>query len=404
MIDRIANLVLQRPGRHTSLAWLNLAHQPTRTAVSISGIGFAILLMFMQLGFLGSVGDTATLVYRRMPCDIIIRSSEYLDVYDPRSIDASALNRLMTVEQIVDVRPLDLAVARWQNPNTGEFRAVAMIGIDTDRPGLRIAGIDPVLPLLRRPDHVLVDRASRADFGPLNGYRFCEDDVGRTTTINDKQVTIVGMFEMGTGLAANGAVLASRDAFRRLALEDHEERVSMILVSLADGVSIQQGLNAVSERLRLGGGSLAFADVISRAEAEAAERRHWYVETPVGIIFWIGVGLAIIVGGVICYMVLAADVIAHLPEYATLKAMGYSNRYLSRTLLSQAGYLATIALPPATLLSIGLYRLTSLASGLPIRMTWLSIVLVTVMTFVMCGVAGLLTMRKLRKAEPASLF
>ncbi len=389
--------------RRTSLAIHNLLHQPARTIVSILGIAFAVLLMFMQLGFLGSVGDTATLVYEHTPGQIVVRSREYLSVYNPRSLDAEVLNRLITLPSVTAVRPLDLTVASWQHPTSGAYLAVAMMGVDVDSPALDLDELAEQRSLLRRPEFILMDRASRNDFGPANGIQFGAEDVGRSTAINFRRVQIAGTFQLGTGLAANGAALTSRAGFARLARND-SSRVSMVFVDLASGISVDEGRRAIQEKLSQGGGTLAHADVLSLQQAQEIERRHWYLEKPVGVIFWIGVALAVVVGGVICYMVLSADVVAHLPEYATLKAIGYSNAYLGRTLLTQATLLAMAALPLATLAALGLYRVTSALSGLPIRMTWQWILLVSVLTLVMCGVAGMLTLRKLSKAEPASLF
>ncbi len=388
----------------TSLAWKNLTHQPARTVVSVGGIGFAILLMYMQLGFLGAVGDTAANVYRLTPYHVVVRSPDYLHVYDPRSIDESVLSVLASLPQVEGVCPLDLGVAPWQNPITGDFRAVAVMGVDLEHPAIRLAELKPLLPLLRRGDHVLIDRTSRADFGPLDGVRFGPQDVGRTADIMGKRVRIAGTFEMGTGLAANGAVLASRDGFRRIAPGGHRGLVSMAFVSLSGGVSIDQGLDAIRRRLREVGGPLSRADVLSVEEAVWRERRRWYTQTPVGIIFAMGVALAVVVGGVICYMVLAADVIAKLPEYATLKAIGYNDRFLCTTLLSQACLLASVSLPLATLAALALYEATSRAAGIPIHMNWQRIVVVSLISYAMCSSAGWIALRKLTKAEPASLF
>lgn len=394
--------------RRTSLARRNLAHQPARTCVSLMGIGFAILLMYMQLGFLGSVGDTATNVYRRIDGDLLVRSPEYLHVYDPRSIDESVLGHLASIAEVTSAEPLDLGLTKWQSPDgqspeSGQFRGVAVMGVDVDRCPLRVPDLGKSLGVLRRPDHVLVDGSTRADFGPADGVRFGAADIGRTTDVMGRRVRIAGTFEMGTGLAANGAILVSREGFRRITPRDGEE-VSLAVVRLAAGVDAGDGAEIVRRHLRRVGGTLAHADVLTMGEAIAAEKRRWYRETPIGMIFAMGVGLAVVVGGVICYMVLAADVLAHLPEYATLKAIGYGDRYLARTLMAQAGYMAGLALPPATLAALGLYAATSWLAGVTIRMTWEWLVLVSVLAFVMCGSAGWVAVRKLSKAEPASLF
>ena len=214
---------------------------------------------------------------------------------------------------------------------------------------------------------------------------------------------------MGTGLAANGAILVSRQGFRRLApdrlsLRGSDDRVSMCLVKLRKGVAASVGQAAIRDRLAMLGGSMPKADVLTLDEAKKAERWHWYVQTPIGIIFGVGVLLAVIVGGVICYMVLAADVISRLPEYATLKAIGYSNSYLMKVLLGQAAWLASVAFPPAVLASLTLYQVTSLYSGVPIRMTSDRLILVAILSLFMCVTAGWIALRKMTKAEPANLF
>lgn len=387
----------------TSLARSNLKHQPARTIVSVLGIGFAILLMYLQLGFLGSVGDTATIVYGRLAGDAVVRSPEYLHAYDPRQVDASLLDQLRGMQEVSRASPLDLGLAKWQNPDSGEFRGIAVVGVDLDSNPLDIAAIGHSVELLRRPDQILVDRATRPDFGPADGARFGRPDIGRVAEVNGRRVRIVGTFEMGTGLAANGAMLTSREGWLRVGGGD-ETGVSLIVLRFAPGLDRRQATAAVRERLRGLGGESAHAEVLTIEEAIRWEKRRWYLQTPVGLIFAMGVALSVVVGGVICYMVLAADVIAHRAEYATLKAIGYGESALAGTLLAQASYLAALALPPATLAALALYRLTSALAGIPIRMTWQWLLLVACLAFAMCTAAGRLAVRKLAKAEPASLF
>ncbi|MGV3483157.1 MAG: FtsX-like permease family protein [Planctomycetaceae bacterium] len=393
----------------TPLARKNLIDRPSRTVVSATGIGFAIVLMFMQLGFMGAVGDTATNVYGRTNGDLVIRSAEYLQAFDPRSLPSRLIPFLHSIAEVAEVQALDLGVGRWQNPVTGELRVVALMGIDPQNPALRLAELDQLAPLLSRPGYVLVDRDSRADYGPQNRVRFGERDIGVETEVSGRRVTIAGTFQMGTGLAANGAILVSRDGFNRLApdralLPNANERVSMILVRLNPGVSPQAGQAAIRRQLSQLDGASSGAQVLTMDQATRAERWHWYVETPIGLIFGMGVALAVLVGGVICYMVLAADIISRLPEYATLKAIGYSNAYLMKVLLGQAVWLAGVAFPPAVLASLLLYGVTSLYSGIPIRMTVDRVLLVAVLSVGMCGIAGWIALRKMTKAEPANLF
>jgi len=393
----------------TPLALKNLADRPLRTIVSATGIGFAIVLMFLQLGFMGAVGDTAVKVFDRLDGELIIRSPEYLQIFDPRSVPSSLVPMILSVAEVADVRTIDLGLTNWRNPFNGELRPVALMGIDPERPSLNIDGIESLRKRLRQAQHVLVDSASRADYGPADGSSFGIDDIGTKLEITGQTVVITGTFVMGTGLAANAAVLTSHGGFNRLSPERlsplvDQDRVSMIVIKLSGGVDPVTAEAAIKERLaRLDGRSSSFK-VMSMQEAIDHERWHWYVRTPIGIIFGAGVLIGVIVGGVICYMILAGDVIARLPEYATLKAIGYPNSYLMKVILGQAAWLAGLAFPPAILVSIALYTLTSVYSGVEIRMSFPRLILVAVLSMAMCGTAGWLALRKMTKAEPANLF
>ena len=66
-----------------ALALSSLLHQPGRTAVSVVGTAFAVVLVFTQLGFLGAVENTATLLYGKMRFDVLVTSGEYVDLSRP---------------------------------------------------------------------------------------------------------------------------------------------------------------------------------------------------------------------------------------------------------------------------------------------------------------------------------
>jgi len=107
---------------------------------------------------------------------------------------------------------------------------------------------------------------------------------------------------------------------------------------------------------------------------------------------------------VICYQVLATDVADHLPEFATLKAMGYSDRYLAGIVLRQALLLAVAGFIPGLILSGILYFVLGQLTGLPLLLTVPRAGIVLALTVLMCSASGVLTVRKLQSADPADLF
>jgi putative ABC transport system permease protein len=94
----------------------------------------------------------------------------------------------------------------------------------------------------------------------------------------------------------------------------------------------------------------------------------------------------------------------HLPEFATLKAMGYSDRYLAGIVLKQALLLAVVGFIPGVVLSGLLYLILGQLTGLPLLLSPPRAGIVLLLTVLMCSASGVLTVRKLRSADPADLF
>jgi putative ABC transport system permease protein len=144
--------------------------------------------------------------------------------------------------------------------------------------------------------------------------------------------------------------------------------------------------------------------VRTRLEFRSQEVRFWDESTPIGIIFAAGKVIGFVVGMVICYQVIYSDISDHMPEFATLKAMGYSTAYFLRLIVVEAVLLSLIGFVPGMLVSLGLYSVLSESTGLLLSMTWESVGFVLALTLGMCIASGLLAVRKLLAADPANLF
>ena len=313
------------------------------------------------------------------------------------------------------VDPFFIMLMRWQNPPRpaectkappdGSFRTVGMMGMEVDRPVFHIPEILEQIDKLKSPDAILVDRATRAEYGPRNCKSFSDLDVGGPVGLGNRLAHIAGHFQIGTGLATNGAVLLSDVGFALRSGVDTRERASLGLVHLRPGVD---PVDAKSEIERWLGErdprALQEVQVLTMREQLQWERSRWLRETPIGMIFTMGVLLSFIIGAAIVYMILANDVSNRLPEYATLQAMGYSHLALARIVIVQSWLLALLSYLPAALTSILLYEITATLSKIPTTMTWERVLGVLGLALAMCTVSGLMAMFRLWKAEPASLF
>jgi len=382
----------------TPLAWKNLTHNKMRTAVAVAGVTFAVVLMFMQLGFLGSIETTVTMIYDALDFDLVLRSRGYLHLSDPRSFDRNRLYQAASTAGVADVVPLYVELNTWQNPLNGRRRAILTMGI---RPREKVFTIDEIQRKVQRltdREYALIDRKSRHEFGPRCGRRFSDADIGQVAEVGGRRIELVGHFELGTGLAADGAILLNQDGFARLLPGRTIDEVSLGLIRLEPRANPEAV--AVDLRRRLP----EDVDVLRRDEVVRRELDRWIRETSIGVIFQLGVVVVLLVGTAIVFQVLSSDVSSHMPEYATLKAMGYTSGYLCRVVLWQAVLLAVLGYLPGLVLAEGLYRVTSYLSNLPIVNTPGRMLLVAALTVAMCTVSGLGALRKVVTAEPAELF
>lgn len=114
--------------------------------------------------------------------------------------------------------------------------------------------------------------------------------------------------------------------------------------------------------------------------------------------------MGIVVGIVVVYQILYSNVAEHLPEYATLKAMGYRHIYLLSMVLQQALFIAILGYIPGLIISVIQYEFIKQATLLPITMTVNRAVFVLIATIIMCFISGGTAIAKLRAADPADIF
>ncbi len=374
----------------TPLAWLNLLHQKTRTAVAVAGVAFAVVLILLQLGFLASVRQTATRVYDHLDFDVLLLSPEYLHLSKAGTIPRARLAQAASLPGVAGTSALDVGFQLWRNVDTGQRRGILLMALDPQQRPIAIPEITDQQSRLEKSDTVLVDQLSRSEFGPIK--------TGVTTEVGGRTVNVAGEFTLGTGFSADGALITSETTFHHLLPFRKPSEISLGLVRLAPDANPE----AVAESLR----EILPRDVqvMTREEIGAHERRHWVTKTSVGIIFGFGVFVALLVGTAIVYQVLSSDIASRLAEFATLKAMGYTRYYLSRLVLEQALTLAVAGFVPGLLIADLLYRITARVTHISIELTLARCAGVLLLSLVMCAVSGLASLAKVHSVDPAELF
>ena len=378
------------------LAWLQLRREKVRLAVALGGVAFAVILIFMQLGFMDALFRSAVNVHEHLLADLVIVNPNYNVLAYPTFFSRRRLWQARAVDGVRAVSPIYTGVTQWKNPATGRTRSLFVLGVDPARPALDIPGLGDGLLRIRYPDVAVYDRFSRPEFGPVAAMY----DAGRevVTEANHHQLTVKGLYTLGTSFGVDGSIVTSDLTFHHIFPEYPPGAIGIGLIRLrpgADPDATQRALAAALPR---------DVRVLTMARFTAQERTYWAGATPIGFVFMFGVVMGLVVGMIIVYQILFADITDHLSEYATLKAMGCTNRYLSAVVLMEASILSLAGYVPGMVVSWRLYDLTREATKLPMMLTPARAGLVLGLGTLMCWGSALIAMRKLRSADPAEVF
>ena len=377
-----------------SVAWANLVHERTRLLVAIAGVAFAVLMIFLNLGLMGVLIATSTKLYEQFNADLFLISSETLELSISKAFPRDRLYQVAGIDGVERVMPLYSDFVMWRNPETGVSSAIFAFGINPHDPVFLMPELqgDDARHILRQPETVFIDRLSLPTYGPK--------ETGTVTEVARRRVTIGGTYALGAGLLANGTLIMGDLDFSRYLEPRPLNLINVGLVKLKPGTS-PEGL---AEKMR----AILPANVKVYTKSGIIQHDTDYVtkSTNIGFIFTMGVVVSFAVGVIIVYQVLFTDIRNHLPEYATMKAMGYRSRYLFKIVLQEAILLAVMGYIPGLIASIGLYRLTAAAAGgaIVIVMDGVRLMFVLGLTLLMCSLSGLISVRKAVTTDPAEIF
>ncbi len=372
------------------IAWRILLHEKGRNALAVCGIFVAVLMIFLQLGFYFSVPKGGMRIYDRLRFDLLMTSGAY--DFQGRSYDfpRARLYLAMSLPEVELARPFYQSAASWLNPEGRLRRDVFVMGFAPQDHLFNVDEIEHQADVMGRPNTVLVDRATLPMFGPQTP--------GRLVEIGEHAFEIGGQYTLGTGFIGLGVVVTSDVNFERMFPTHSLAAVNLGLIKLKPGSNPDR----VALRLR----ELLPADtrVFTRPEIEANEVQHWSTRTATGIIFGFGVIVSVVAGMVILYQTLATQVIRQLPQYATLKAIGYTDAYVRNIVVALSLIMASAAFAPAVVASIAIYERVRTTARLPIEMTGARVLGVLLLALAMSAASALFAVRILRRADPADLF
>jgi putative ABC transport system permease protein len=369
------------------LARRNLFHDRLRLVATVIGIVFSIVLVTVQLGLYLGFGHMVTTMIDHASGELWIMPAGTKCFEDPSPLDERKRFAALSVNGVTDVTSVVIGFAEWRLPNGGST-PVFVIGSDVRAPGLHpwnvVAGNIDALSI---PNTVAVDQTYFDRLG-ITG-------LGATAEIRDQKVEVVAVTKGIRSFTTTPYVFTSLERARSYT-GTSAAKATFLLVQLAPNADVK----GIRTKLRA---SVKDVEVLTQAEFHDRSREFWLFDTGAGAALFAGALLGMIVGTVIVAQTLYSSTKDHINEFATLRAIGSSGRYIHTVIIWQALINAVIGFTIAAAIGIVIVRMTA-ESALPILMTPGLTIGLFALTVFMCVISAISAIIKVMRIDPAMVF
>jgi len=369
------------------LAHRNLFHDRLSLTVTLTGIVFAVVLIAIQCGlYIGSERMIAAML-DQSEGDLWVVPFGTKSFDDPSFLLGHEKYAVLSTPGVESAEELVVAFAAWRKPKGG-MTAVLLVGSDHMDGSLKPWNIvEGSLNNLRAPSAVAVDDTYFADLGVTK--------LGDAAEVNNTRVTIGAVTHGIRSFTTLPYVFTSLSRARTL-LDARANQASYALVRLAPGADAEKVRADLTVRLK-------DREVLEQAEFRKRSVDYWLFGTGAGGALIAGATLGLIVGIVIVAQTLYSSTKDHLPEFATLRALGASAGYIHKVILIQALLSAVVGYGVGMVVTMLVIWATK-DTTLTIVMTPGLAVLLFVLTIGMCTVAAISAIFKVTRIDPAGVF
>lgn len=378
------------------LAWKQLSFEPIKLLTATAGVMVAVMLMWIQMGILASVYDSATTVHKQIQADLVVLHPLSENLGKMKPLSTRTLYRVRGHADVAAIGEFLCAPVDWRNPENGEIRQIMVFGFDPEDNWLDLPGIQDHASDLLAKDTFLFGRNSKNVFGPV--IPWLEAGKPFEVELGGRVARPVGLTNLAASFGQEGAIITNRANFLRFHPKFPPEEVHLGLIRLhpeSDAAGIKEAFQKELAPEAL---------VMTPEEFRLFELRYWQTNAPVGFIFTMGTAIGFFIGFIVVYQILHTDVSNHLPQFATMKAMGFTDTFLLWIVMRQGLLLSILGYIPGSLLAIGFYALIKMGTSIPISANWERAAFLLSLTVVMCLLSGAMATTRLRAADPADVF
>ncbi|HVC56117.1 MAG TPA: ABC transporter permease [Stellaceae bacterium] len=369
------------------LASRNLFQDRLRFVATVVGIVFSIVLVTIQLGLFLSFERMVTTMIDHAPGDLWIVSRGTKCFEDPSLLNEHDRTTALSVPGVKEAVPIVIGFTTWTVPDGGTT-PVFIIGSNPSTAGLHPWNlVKGDLAALAAPHAVAIDQTY---FGRLGVTR-----LGASTDIREQPARVVAISNGIRSFTTTPYVFTSLAAAQSY-IGTSPDKVSYLLVHVAANADVARVRQLLMARLPK-------VEVLTPAEFRTRSRTFWLFGTGAGAALFAGALLGAIVGTVIIAQTLYSSTKDHLNEFATLRAIGSSSRYILKIILCQALLSAVIGFALAGSIGLVIVRATA-ETALPIVMTPTLSLGLFLLTVLMCVASAAAAIAQVIRIDPVRVF
>lgn len=365
-----------------------ITYRRGRLVLALMGIAFSVIIMFMEIGFFNGINDSQANLPPLLKADLVLLHQRRYSMLETNTIPRLRLQQALADGDVAEAIPFYEGMNTLLNAENRRLRAIAILAFPPDADPLAVPGVAVYREALKLKGNVLYDHLSRELYGPIRP--------GAEITLGGMPHQVVGTVGIGPNIKLDGYILMGDATW--IAAGGDPDAINMGLLRLkpgADPAAVKVRLLATLPK-----------DLLIMTPEELRKREVLFTTqaTPTGSVFGVGVIIGFIIGVIICYQILFNEIMDHLPQYATMKAIGFGKPFLVKLVMKQALFLSLLGFIPGLLGGLALYTVIQHFTRILMFMTAERVALIFLLTVFMCVFAGILAVKKVLRADPAELF
>jgi putative ABC transport system permease protein len=370
------------------LATRSLLHDKLRFLITVTGVAFAVTLVFVQVGLFLGLMDNASLTIEHLDADLWVTSHNTANVDFAHTFPETYVKRVRSIPGVARADNLIVWFMNVSLPN-GAVEGTEVYALeDFEHWAFPWMVVEGNREDLRRGNYFILDDSAKKRWGDFQ--------VGDYREILGRRLKITGRAVNAKSFTTTPLTFLDFRLAQALAADTLRGNTTYILVKLAPGTNIESARAEIQRRL-------PYNDVYTKAEWAHRSRSYWVDSTGLGLNMYLTVFLGCLVGIVVVAQTLYTSTMEHIKEFGTVKAIGGGNGAIYAILGKQATIAAVAGFG---LGAVWAYALKPVMAKIDLKLiiTPQFAAIVFAGAIVLCLVSAMISFRKVASIDPALVF